>query len=107
MSLYKQAKDRLARFLLGSEVAPQGLVELNQYFRLYGPINFQGERQEDGSIVAVSQNFRYGSIVTHADSQEELYEKIKDAILTAFEVPASFAEDAAIHRIGEEGYAFA
>jgi len=107
MSLYKQAKDHLIRAFLGKNAAPAGLVELNRYFRLYDPINFNYEKQEDGSLVAVSTNFRYGSIITSAARQDELDEKIKDAILTAFEVPSSYAKDAGIHRVAEKGYAFA
>ncbi len=107
MSLYKQAKDHIAKFFLGSKLAPQGLVELNHYFRFHGPINFRHEKQEDGSIMAISENFRYGIIITHAEKQEELDEKVKDAILTAFEVPSSYAKEAGVHRVGEKEYAFA
>lgn len=107
MSLYKQAKDQFARFVLGSDIAPQGLVELNHYFRFHGPISFKYEDQEDGSVVAVSENFRYGSIITHAEKREDLDAKIQDAILTAFEVPSAYAKEASVHRVGEMEYAFA
>lgn len=109
MSLLKQTKDYAIRLLLGKNAVPSGLFELNQYFRWYDPISFRQERQEDGSIVAVSDNFRYGSIITHASTKEELNEKIKDAILTAFEVPSSYAKEAKIQRVGteQEKYAFA
>ena len=107
MSIYKQTKDRFIRLLIGKNSVPSGLAELNHYFRFYEPINFSYEKQEDGSIIAVSNNFRYGSIITHADRQEELDEKIKDAILTAFEVPLSYAKEAGIHRVGDKEYAFA
>ncbi|TAK03929.1 hypothetical protein EPO34_02100 [Patescibacteria group bacterium] len=107
MGIYKQAKDHLVKFVLGSGVAPRGLVELNHYFRLYGRINFRHEKQEDGSVVAISEDFRYGSIITHADRADELDEKVKDAILTAFEVPSSYAKEAGVHRVGEKEYAFA
>jgi hypothetical protein len=56
---------------------------------------------EKNSIVAVSNNFRYGSIVTSAATQKELDLKIKDAILTAFDVPSAYAKEAGIQRIGE------
>ena len=107
MSLYKQTKDQFVKFILGSATAPRGLVELNHYFRVYGPITFRHEMQEDGSIVAISDNFRYGSIITQATKQSELDEKVKDAILTAFEVPSSYAKEAGLHRVGEKEYAFA
>lgn len=107
MSLYKQIKDQVVRFMLGKEAVPAGLVDLNHYFRVYDPIRFRSEKQEDGSIVASSENFKYGSIITHADRPEELDEKVKDAILTAFEVPSSYASEAGIHRVDEKEYAFA
>jgi hypothetical protein len=107
MSFYKQAKDQLIRVMLGKNAAPSGLVELNKYFRTYKQINFKHEKQEDGSIVAISENFHYGTIITSAKSQGELDEKVEDAILTAFEVPSSYAKEAGVHRVGEKEYAFA
>ena len=107
MSLYKQAKDQLIRAMLGKSSVPSGLVELNRYFRIYGPIHFRHDAQEDGSIVAISEDFRYGSIVTSGKDQAELDEKVKDAILTAFEVPSSYAKEAGVHRVTEKEYAFA
>lgn len=88
-------------------MAPRGLVDLNYYFRAYGKIIFRLEEQEDGSVVAMSQNFRYGSIITQAASRSELDEKVKDAILTAFEVPSSYAKEAGVQCVGEKEYAFA
>lgn len=102
MSLYKQAKDQLIRLILGKNAAPQGLVDLNHYFRTYGPINFRHEVQEDGSIIAISVNFLHGTIITRANRIGELDENVKDAILTAFEVPSSYAEVAGVHRVGSE-----
>lgn len=114
MSLFKQAKDILvkgrdkaASKVFGKTYVPSGLADIHHYFRTYEPINFKTEQQEDGSFVAVSENFHYGTIITHGNTPEELSEKIKDAILTAFEVPSSYAKEASIHRIGEEEYAFA
>ncbi len=107
MSFYKQAKDHLIRLMLGKDAVPSGLADLNHYFRTYGAINFRSEKQEDGSIVAISENFQYGSIVTSAKTQKELDEKVKDAILTAFEVPSSYAKEAGVHRETEKEYAFA
>lgn len=107
MSMYKQLRDKAARLLLGGETVPSGLAELHHYFRVFGPINFRFEKQDDGSLVAVSDNFRYGSIITRAAKQEELDAKIADAILTAFEVPSSYAKDAAVHRVDRQQYAFA
>jgi len=53
-------------------------------------------------IVAVSENFRYGSIVTFAEDEKRLDDKIKDAILTSFGIPSSYAKEAGIHREGAE-----
>lgn len=107
MSLYKQAKDKIIRFMLGSKAVPSGLSDLHHYFRVHGPINFKFEKQEDGAFVAISENFRYGSIVTHSKTREDLDEKIKDAILTAFEVPSSYAKEADVRKMENRGYAFA
>lgn len=107
MSLYKQTKDQFIKLLLGKASVPSGLSDLHHYFRTYDPINFRTEKQEDGSIVAISENFQYGSIITHAQNTNELNEKIKDAILTAFDVPSSYTQEAAIRRTDEKEYAFA
>lgn len=107
MSLYKQFKDHVVRFILGKGTVPSGLADLNYYFRMYGPIKFRPDRQDDGSIIVVSENFRYGSIITRAENEIELEKKIKDAILTAFEVPSSYEKEAGVRRIERGEYAFA
>jgi hypothetical protein len=114
MSLYKQAKDQLVKGrdravarIFGQAYVPSGLSELHHYFRIYGSINFRAEKQEDGSLIGISENFRYGSIITRAQNSNELTEKIKDAILTAFEVPSSYSKEAAVHRVDQQEYAFA
>lgn len=106
MSLFKQTKDWLSKFVIPEEVKPSGLVELNKYFRLYGPIHFEHKLQEDGSIVAISSDFKYGSIIAHAKSEERLETEIVDAILTSFEVPSSYAREAQVQRVGKKQYAF-
>ncbi len=107
MSMYKQVKDRLIRLVLGTASVPSGLAELHHYFRSYGPIRFQLEPQQDGSVVALSKNFRYGSIITRADDVQALEGQVEDAILTAFSVPSFYAKEADIHRVGEGEYAVA
>ncbi len=107
MSFYKQTKDALIRALIGKNAIPSGLFEMSRYFGLYRTINFHYERQQDGSIVALSTDFKHGSIITSGKDPKELDEKIKDAILTAFEVPSSYAKDVGVHREGETAYAFA
>lgn len=96
----KITKDHLIRALLGKAAVPKGLSDLHSYFRFNGPINFE-KHQEGDVIVAVSKDFRYGSIITHGRNLEELDRNIKDAILTSFEVPSSYAKEAEIKRVGE------
>lgn len=98
MNFLKVSKDKLARALLGTASVPRGLFELNQYFRHYAPINFK-YHNEEGRIVAVSTNFRFGSIITSGSNNEELDENIKDAILTSFEIPSSYKKEASIRRV--------
>lgn len=100
MHVVKSLRDRLLKVYLTSlKTVPAGLHELDKYFRRNGAINFSYHR-EDNMIVAVSENFRYGSIVTFGKDEQELDQKIKDAILTSFGVPSSYAEEAGIHREG-------
>jgi hypothetical protein len=108
MNLLKVAKDKAMKTLLGKSVVPSGLVELNKYFRLYGPINFQNH-QEDGVQVSVSTNFKYGSIITYGKDASELDRNIKDAILTSFKIPSVYLKEAGIIRVGEskDSYALA
>lgn len=101
MSLFKKAKDSLIKALWGRSIAPQGLVELNKYFRIYEPINFRYEKN-DGLTIAVSTNFHCGSIIASGKNQDELDKNIKDAILTSFEVPSSYAKESGVQRVGEK-----
>jgi hypothetical protein len=75
---------------------PTELLELNKYFRNNGPINFAFEKAADGLIIARSTNFRFGGIVVQGKNEEEVDKNIKDAILTAFSIPSSFAKEAGI-----------
>jgi len=102
MVLVKKAKDCLIKFLLGGSSVPRGLFELNEYFRRYGSLKFRYEKGENGEIIAISDNFRYGSIITSAKTLEELDKNIKDAILTSFDIPSSFTKEAAIHKVGDK-----
>jgi hypothetical protein len=108
VSLLKVTKDKAIKTLLGKSAVPSGLVELNKYFRLYGPIHFQNHR-EDGMQVSVSTNFKYGSIIAHGKDAKELDRNIRDAILTSFEVPSSYSKEAGVIRVGEreDSYALA
>ncbi len=100
MPLTKKAKDYLVKAISGKDFVPQGLVEINRYFRLYGPISFDFKK-ENGAIVGISQNFKYGSIITSGKNLEELDKNIKDAILTSFEIPSSYFKEANIRNINE------
>lgn len=102
MTFTKKAKDKLIKVLLGKASVPRGLFELNQYFRHYNDISFRYEQGEEGNIIAISENFKYGSIITSGKDSEELDKNIKDAILTSFEIPSSFAHEAGLHRVGHE-----
>ena len=102
MSALKMAKDQFIKALWGKNIVPRGLFDLGTYFRDYGSINFKHEKGEDGSIVAISTNFRYGSIITSGKDDKELDKNIKDAILTSFKVPSSYAKEAKIERADEK-----
>lgn len=99
MSIIKQLKDNLIKRISGKDFVPPGLVELQRYARQFGAINFKFEKSEDTTI-AMSTNFRYGSIITSGRTADELDENIKDAILTSFEIPSSYAKEAQIHKLG-------
>lgn len=109
MGFFKMIKDQLIKAILGKSAVPRGLFELGQYFRHHGPITFKYEQGEDGRIIAISENFRFGSIVTSGKDKEELDKNIKDAILTSFDIPSSFKDEAGIYKIGDaqEKYALA
>lgn len=108
MPITKKIKDYCLKLAFGHTVVPRGLFDISHYFRIYGAIEFQFNKEEK-SIIAVSKNFRYGSIVTSGKDLIELDKNIKDAILTAFEVPSSYAKEANIHSLRErrEQYALA
>ena len=102
----KKVKDNLLKFLYGNNFVPRELYELSDYFRYNGSINFD-IKKEDDLFIAISKNFRYGSIITEANSLKELDVKIKDAILTSFEIPSSYKKEANIKNIKENSeYAF-
>jgi len=101
MSIFKKAKDHIIKLLLGSKTVPQGLLELNRYCRSFGPIHFKYSKSEDGVIIAISTDFKLGSIVTSGKDEKELDENIKDAILTFFEIPSSYSKEAGVCKVGE------
>lgn len=92
--------------MLGKGVVPRELLDLHDYFRLYGGINFSFDKKED-LIIAESTNFKFGSIITSGKNPKELDANIKDAILTSFDVPSSYAEEAKIHKEGQKENVYA
>jgi len=102
MFIIKKTKDHLIKLILGEAAIPRGLFELAEYFRLNGPISFEFKQGENNKLIAVSTNFRHGSIVTSGKDNTELDKNIKDAILTSFEIPSSYAHEAKIYQVGEE-----
>jgi hypothetical protein len=106
MSITKQFKDYVVKFCWNGKTVPAGLFELSQYFRNQGSIEFE-HKQEGNKIIAISKNFRYGSIVTSANSEEELDKNIKDAILTSFEIPSSYTKEVGLYRVGSGEMAYA
>ncbi|TSC71827.1 MAG: hypothetical protein G01um101438_894 [Parcubacteria group bacterium Gr01-1014_38] len=101
MSLLKVIKDHVVKRFSGRGYEPQELADLHEYFRIHGPITFHYQKKE-GSIVAVSQNFQFGSIVTSGKDERELDKNIKDAILTSFDVPSAYAREAKIRKQAKE-----
>ena len=102
MNIIKVTKDQMFKLILGKRIVPKELLELNQYFRLHGPIDFEYSKSNDGNIIAKSSNFRYGSIITSGRDMSEVDKNIKDAILTSFGVPSAYVHEAALRREGTE-----
>lgn len=107
MSYFKISKDYIAKALLGTSFLPRGVFELSEYFRIYKSITFDYHKEDDGTVVAVSTNFQYGSIITSAHSIRELDKNIKDAILTAFSIPSVYSSHIKIHKVGEQAREYA
>lgn len=100
MSIFKIVKDYIIKFLLGSKTMPQGLFELSQYCRKFGGIHFD-YKKENETLIAISDGFKLGSIVTSGKDEKELDKNIKDAILTFFEIPSSYSKEAGVCKVGE------
>lgn len=102
--MFKLFKDYIKKYFIKifcGNYLPEELFDLTNYFRHYRYINFT-YKKELGKIIAISTNFRYGTIITSGRSKRELDKNIKDAILTAFEVPSAYAREAKI--VGEGAY---
>jgi len=98
MSIFKQLKDHALKIAFG-DIVPKGLYEFSEYFRENKVINFQNIKS-DGCLIAKSTNFKWGTIITEGKDEKELDENVKDAILTAFEVPSSYIKESGLRKIG-------
>ena len=108
MNIVKVAKDSLLKSI--GQVPHQEIGEFHEYFKHHGPINFRKEIRPDGTVFSYSTNFVYGSIITEGKSMEDVDLKIKDAILTAFEIPSVYADLAKVQaesEVRETSYASA
>jgi hypothetical protein len=106
MSIIKIAKDYIIKAILGKNIVPRELLDLHDYFRLNGPINFTYEKR-DGLIIAESTNFRFGSIITSGINEKELDANIKDAIITSFDLPSAYSAEAKIQKEGQLNNSYA
>ncbi len=103
MSITKQIKDYIIKLTLGKATVPRGLYESSEYFRVYGAIHFDFTKDKDcNCLIAKSSNFKWGTIFTQGKDERELDKNIKDAILTAFEIPSSYAKEAGISPVGSK-----
>ena len=110
MNVLKVIKDYIGKAILslfiGGKTVPRELLELSDYFRHYGVIHFDF-KQEGNKTIAISSDFRHGSIVTTGTSREELDRNVKDAILTSFDLPSAYQQEADIKRVGEKAGEYA
>jgi len=109
MNIIKVIKDYIIKKSLPKGVVPEELFELSQYFRNFGPIHFNFKKGDDGLIIVISDNFKYGSIIASGKNEKELEKNIRDAILTAFEVPSVYEKEVNLQPVGKfkKSYAFA
>jgi hypothetical protein len=96
MEVLKVVKDHIDKWVFHRGQMPLEVKEWKKYVAVNGAVTFKFDEQEDGSWVASSTNFKYGSIITSADSKEDLDSEIKDAILTAFSIPSAYAGEAKV-----------
>jgi len=109
MRITKIIKDYIIKKLRVENSVPRELFELSDYFRRFNSISFEYKKGDGGHLIAISSNFRYGTIVASGKNTEDLEENIKDAILTAFDVPSVYDKEANIKKVGRisKEYAFA
>lgn len=97
----KCIKDNVIKLIFGKSTHPAGLYESSEYFRHNGPIRFEIVK-EGSALIAKSTNFRCGSIITYGKTSEELDRNIKDAILTTFEIPSSYARLTDVQKVNSK-----
>lgn len=98
----KEVRDQVMKYVTRGNSANSQFGEFAEYFRVYGPINFDYQiSKETGLTVAKSTNFKYGTIITSGRNPKEVDENIKDAILTSFDIPSVYATEANITKVGD------
>jgi hypothetical protein len=106
MGVAKVIKDNLDKHIFNRNKFISEINGFRRYFALYDSINFN-IHQEDGVFVAKSTDYKYGSIITSADSKEEIEKEIKDAILTSFGIPSAYANEAKVVNTGSKSERYA
>lgn len=99
----KKILHRIQSYTVTKNQAHDKLEDMLIELRARG-INFNIEPiDEDGKkyFIAKSVDYPKGAIITSAETVEELESNIKDAIFTAFEVPARFCHPALINIKGD------
>lgn len=99
MKLFQRIQSNIATKARAHDKLEDMLIEL----RGRG-INFNIQKiEEDGEIYFVAKSVDYpkGAIITSGANVKELENSIKDAIFTAFEVPARFCHPALINIKGD------
>lgn len=94
--------DRIKSSFVSEQMANERLSILITELRHRG-INFQIQKISEGGeeyFLAKSLDYPKGSIITSGKDLEELARNIKDAIFTAFEIPARYCNPEIIHLAG-------
>ncbi|MCK4636136.1 MAG: hypothetical protein KAT32_04705 [Candidatus Moranbacteria bacterium] len=101
----KEIKDLIIKFTFGKDYISEEVKDAQEYFRDFN-ISFD-HHVEDNVIVAVSNNFRYGSIIASGKDYEELDHNIKDAIYTAFSIPSAYSDQIELFKKGDKKMLYA
>lgn len=102
---FKEIKDSIIKIAFGGDYISQEVKDAQEYFRDFD-ISFD-HHFEDGVIIAVSNNFRHGSIVASGKNYEELDDNVKDAIYTAFSIPSAYSDQVKLFKKGDKKISYA